>query len=850
MQDVSEWQYLPDSFIEQSRNACKLLLFKFLLDEALLATPQKYELRYVAARMVFDAWPFLMERKLSFGIQDKFLSACKHIEKKVTTSERPSVRFIEECLDDALLSSFLKDIKINLSRFTSCWKENFFCPYALTGNSSKIYLETRAPWIDYCFPIMDHCRTLFFDSMLLLLRKRNKNIGDASEYLKNCFGDPIDCSALQAKVDLQEKYIDAKKAVIDGMPEEEYIFLSNIPIDFLFQEKDCIGSCSELLFLEKNAPCDVNVVADVFDAGQFKRKWLSGVADFVKNNSSIIISLFDFYSNPIEIPNCMTEGTPLGLSTKMFLEEYIDRVNFKLSLMPVACAERKRKRIDFFSEMYDPRNVGQETITSLAKKNKYSKERARQILRGDDEIGLITCIQILKGLKTTKNFLLNASFQADFMQLELSEECAFPQKQFDSKYGIVDDKTRQFLFDVTNWKISNSTPSYIGPIVFRNCNVKKVSTALSEVRKFLDDKVIPVSLEGEIVPRIMDLLTLDNQTVNAVCDIIRKSDSFEGSLAEDGEILYSLRWQYLCSIPSRLARILYEFKKPTHLKEIYAEYNRRAKLSGIPAEDEPDWFKYRFHRYIKGTGRLGTWVFSMEDGPEKSIQTGIVSFLEKYIKENNGKVTFNETLVHLRKSGYTHTESSIRAYLGNLCRTVKDSSGNVFVYKPWIGRFKDLKINPERNNVCHKAIPIFVDVLKEKKGLGLSLRELEDVYCRRTGEEIKAVTARAILDKHGDLFSKECVGGGKSVYFLIGNSEGKAPKKKSPNFHNTIKEKIKSILENTNGHCLKMNLIARDVCKFVPKGKHSNIIYTIIHKMDDVEMYEVDGKKFLRLKKG
>lgn len=59
---------------------------------------------------------------------------------------------------------------------------------------------------------------------------------------------------------------------------------------------------------------------------------------------------------------------PLGLSTKMFLEEYIDRINFKLSLMSYDRAEGKRKRLDFFSVMYDSRNMDQETITSLAKK--------------------------------------------------------------------------------------------------------------------------------------------------------------------------------------------------------------------------------------------------------------------------------------------------------------------------------------------------------------------------------------------------------------------------------------------------------------------------------------------------
>ena len=848
MADESEKQYFPDSFIGRAQNACKLLLFKFLLDETLLATPQIYELRYVVARMIFDACPILIERKLSFGIQDKFLSACKHIDKKANSSDRPSVHFIDQCLKEGLFSPFLKDMVLSLSRFTSCWEEDRFCPYKLIKNSKSLYLETKSSWIDHCFPLIDDCRTMFYDAMLFFLCKRNKNIGDVSGYLKNCFGEPVVCSNFLEKNGVLDKKRHYEEKNIEGVSEEEYDCLRNIPIEFLFQEKDCIGCCTPLLILEKTRPCDINVVADVFDADPFKRKWLIDIVDFIKNNCSKIISFYDYFSKPVEIPNNMVGDFPLGLSTKMFLEEYIDRINFKLSLMSFNRAEGKRKRVDFFSAMYDSRNMAQETISSLAKKNNCSRERARQILFGDEDIGLNNCTKILKGLESSKNFLLNPSFQSDFMQFELSEEYAFPQEQFDIKYGIIDDKTRQFLFDVTEWKSTNSMPSYIGPIVYRNCDVKKVSAAMSEVRKILDERIIPISLEKEIVSELMEKLILDNQTVNVICDIIRKSDAFECILSVNGENLYALKWQYLCSVPSRLARILYEFNKPTHLREVYAEYNRRAKLFGIPSEDDPNWFTRRSHRYIKSFGRLGTWVFSMNKEPEETFRMDVLPFLEKYIKENKGIVTFDKTVEYFRKSGFSHTENSIRVYLGNLCRTVKNTSGKVFVYKPWIERFNDLEINPERSNVSNEAIPVFMEVLKEQKGLRASLRELKAAYYRRTGGVIKDVTARAILDKRCDLFSKEYVDGGKTVYFLNENADEKTAKKTSPDFHNMIREKIRGILENTDGHCLRMNLIAGEVRKLVPKGKHSNIIYTIIRKMDVVEIYEVDGKKFLRLK--
>lgn len=850
MADALEWQYLPDCFIGRAQNAYKLLLFKFLLDETLLVTPQRYELRYVVARMLFDAWPILIERKLSFGIQDKFLSVCNHIEKKLNASDRPSVYFIAQCLKDGLFSPFLNDMKLNFSRFTSCWEEDRFCPYKLSGCGKNLYLETKSSWIDYCFPLIEHCRAMFYDAMLFFLCKRNKNVGNVSEYLKNCFGEPIVCTVLQEKNGVQQKDCVSKKKKVTGLSEEDYDCLNTIPIDFLFQAKDCIGCCTQLLILEKMHPCDINVVADVFDADLFKRKWLADIVDFVKDNCSKIISFFKYYSNTVEIPNEIIGDVPLGLSTKLFIEEYVDRINYKLSLMSLGRAvEGKRKRLDFFSIMYDSRNIEQETISSLAKKNNCSRERARQILLGDDDIGLNICTKILKGLDSTKNFSLNPSFQADFMELELSEEFAFPQEQFDMKYGIVDDKTRRFLFDVTEWKCSNSMPSYIGPIVYRNCDLKKVYEALSDVRKLLDEKIIPISLEEEIVPQIMDHLDLDNQTINVVCDIIRKSDSFEKVLFDDGKILYTLKWQYLCSVPSRLARILYEFRKPTHLKDVYVEYNKRAKVYGVPAEDDLNWFKMRPHRYIKSVGRLGTWEFSLDEEPEKKVHRDIISFLEEYIKENKGFVYFDKAVDHLRKSGYSHTENSIRVYLGNLCRTVKNTSGNVFVYKPWVTHFENIDVSTERNKVKNKAIPIFIETIKEKNGFAF-LCELKDAYFKRIGENIGDTTAKAILEKNNELFIKERINASKVRYGLkaCGTKVNSSRNQSSPKFHEEIRERIRTILKNTDGHSLRMNLIAKDVYKLVPKEKHSNIVYTIIRNMDDVEMYEVEGKKFLRLK--
>lgn len=850
MQDNLDERYLPYSFFDRAQNACKLLLYKFLLDESLLAMSQKYEVSYVAARMVCDAWPLLVECQLNFGIQDKFWAVCRHIQKVSDSSETPNVRFVEGCLKDSLYSTFLREIKNNLSKYIDCWDEKGFCPYKLSKFGPMPYIETNEAWIDYCLSSLDKCRELYIDGMQFLLYKRNKDIGNVSEFLKNCFGEEIVSpkSSSDNEQKVPEQASEKRYIPVDGMSEEYYEILERIPIDFLFKEKDCTGRVPELLKLEKLPQIDITHVADIFSADKFKRSWLEPIEDLVKENYPRIIAAYDYFNQTVEIPANVFGDFPLGISMKMFIEEYVDRISAKISLFAPEDAEAKQRRLLVFSTFYDSRNESTDSRTELAEKLGFGRERLRQLLLGDDDIGQTVCTNLLKGFSTTKNFTLNPSFQMAFMQLELSEDYAYPQDQFDVKYGFTDEKTKNLLFDVTDWKCTAAMPSYIGPVVLKNCDAKQVSSALSEVRKFLDEKFFPASLEKEIVPEIMNRLDIDNQSINAVCDIIRKSDAFEESLSDSGDALYTLKWQHFCTVPSRLARILYEFGRPTHLNDVYAEYNRRAEKFGLYAEDDPNWFTKRHHRYIRTTGKLGFWEFSTEtvlpDPSKKRAST--ISVIEDYIKAQGGKVSYDETVEYLRNQGINSTENSIRVYLGNLCRSVKNTGGNVYVYKPWVDRFPDLEINGERNKLTEIAIPIFVEKLRANGGYA-TVRELEDAYFLKTGNEIRDVSARAILDNHPELFKKERISDTSVRIVLVNDGNVDVSWESSVPFHNLIREDIVKMLQSVDGHQMRMNLITREVSKHVPKGQHDNIVYTIINNMTNVEKYEVEGKRYLRL---
>lgn len=848
MQDELEEKFLPNNFVYNTQNACKLLLYKFLLDECQLGTSQGYEVTYIAARLVYDAWPILIERELSFGIQDKILFVCKHIQKSTNDSNRPSVGFIKGCLEERLFSPFIKDVKNNLAKTLDYWREKCFCPYKMSKIGHLPYIETNEKWIDYCRPLINHCRALYFDTMISLLNKKNKkDLKEVSEYLKNCFGETIECHKFLTEdiSNIQASVVPKTAMQVDGISEAAFEILQRIPVSFLFQQKKCIGCCSQLLTLEKQPQIDITFIADVFSADQFKRKWIADIVEFVKENCSRIISTYNYFNKLPEIPANVFEGMPLGISMKIFIEEYVDRIKNKLAFIAPAKAEPKQRRLDVFTALYDTRDERIVTRSSLAQTIGCTREFLRHLLLGDDDVGQTICANVLKGLDSTPNFILNPSFQAAFMQFEMSDAYAFPLEQFDEEYGFIDEKTKTFLFDITEWKQTTSLPSYVGQAVIRNCDVANVSKALTVIRTFLDEKFFPASLEDEIVPEVMKKIKIDNQSLNVVCDIIKKSVAFEQVFSDTGETLYILKWQHLCSIPSRLAKILYEMGKPTHLKDVYTEYNRRATEYGLYAEDDLDWFTKRPHRFIRSDGK-GTWEFSLDSPQKASPQKSVISTIEDYIKEQSGKVTFEGTVTHLLKLGYETTEKSIRTYLSNLCRTVRNTSGNVFVYKPWINSFPHLNVASERNKLSEVAIPIFINKLRSLEGYA-TVRMLCDAYYRETGTEIREVSARTIIDNHSELFKKERIDERNIRIVLVNNGENTFPSESSTNFHDRIRDDVIKMLRNVEGHQMRMNLVTRKVSRHVPKDKYSNIVYTIINNMKNVEKYEVEGKTYLRL---
>lgn len=384
MHDNLDERFLPDSFFDRAQNACKLLLYKFLLDESMLAMSQRYEVSYIAARMVCDAWPLLIERQLSFGIQDKFLAVCKHVQKASNSSETPNVRFVEGCLKESLYSPFLREIKTNLAKYMDCWDDKSCCPYKLSKYGPMPYIETNEAWIDYCFSSLNKCRTLYYDGMQFLLYKRNKDISNVFEFLKNCFGEEIVRSESGTEDGLGiQTHVQKKKAVsVVGISEENYEILEQIPIEFLFKDKDCTGRVPQLLTLEKQPQIDITHVADLFTVDQFKRRWLAPVVELVKNNYTRIIAAYNYFSQPVEIPANVFGDIPLGISMKMFIEEYVDRINAKIALLSPEDAEPKQKRLEIFSVFYDSRNESTDDRTTLGKKHRIGRERLCKPIEG------------------------------------------------------------------------------------------------------------------------------------------------------------------------------------------------------------------------------------------------------------------------------------------------------------------------------------------------------------------------------------------------------------------------------------------------------------------------------------
>lgn len=129
-----------------------------------------------------------------------------------------------------------------------------------------------------------------------------------------------------------------------------------------------------------------------------------------------------------------------------------------------------------------------------------------------------------------------------------------------------------------------------------------------------------------------------------------------------------------------------------------------------------------------------------------------------------------------------------------------------------------------------------------------------DAYKEKSGNSIRGTSLRMMLAKFDDIIASETNGRRVKLRLRIPADEidnvdlTRVVDKQFPRYYTQVMDSLTCQLESAPEHCLKLSVALKEAYQYIPSDKHKNIVYKIIPRMDNVEVFEVEGKKFLKLK--
>ena len=839
---------LPDDFLTGLRESYKYFFYRVLLDER--HSSARMSCTLAIAKMIQKAWPFVCEHNLLLGNNDHLDILCHSLFDKYDSLEVPTADFILEELSNPIYRLNIDDVSRVFVRMADAWigrtsnpdsgwvhssfytSTNLF-PYFLETVDGSEIICLNDSWISY----VDSCdgtETEYEKAFHSFMQKRNRT----------AFKRYLDSISVVRRAD--ESSGDVTPV---GMSPETFSVLESIPIDFLNREPKIIERNPGLEYLKNKPQPDILYLGDLFKVSMRKRLTINSLKKYVQDEAERLVKAFKYYTELPSIPHDVIPGAPMGYAVRDFIHEYIDRLSERNEFLIPRERERRNVRLKIFSTLYDDRIIVSATRNDLADELGLHPERIRQLQQGSDStVGIESCSQILQGAMISEDFIVNPFFQSDYIDFQASNFQAERQDAFDSKLGIFDDKTRAFLLAVMGLR-QTDTIRYIEPFIIKGENITVINKNIASIMKYFNDTLHFVSIEDEVIPFMKEQLHLEYKVIDVIVEIIRHSELFECDPFGCG-VRFRLKWEHLFTDPARLARILSDAGEPMHFTAVFDEYQRRAMEFNMDIKSVDELTHFR-HPYIKTLGKLGIWEYSEEANKSKNSASALRDVIEQFVIDNGGVTTVSAVMNYLASLSLPNNERSIKTYLSTICWSVRFSE--TYVHRSYEHLFDQYNIRPAKLNDSSVVIPSVVRMLVRNGGVG-TIRMAIDAYKEESGNGLRDSSLRMMLAKFDDVIAYESEGRRVTLRLLIPFEDidkidyDRMADSQMPEFYTKIMDSVTSQLEAIPEHCMKLSAVFKDALEYVPQDKHKNIVYKIIHRMDNVVVYEVDGKKFIRLK--
>lgn len=839
---------LPDDFLTGLRESYKYFFYRVLLDER--HSSARMSCALAIAKMIQKAWPFVCKHNLLLGNNDHLNILCHSLFDKYESLEVPTADVILEELRNPIYRPNIDDISRVFVRMADAWigrtsnpdsgwvhsssytSTNLFPYFLETVDGSEIicFNDSWISYVDTC----DGTETEYEKAFHSFMQKRNRTA--FKRYLDS--------------ISVVRRAVESSGDVTPvGMSPETFSVLERIPIDFLNREPKIIERNPGLEYLKNNPQPDILYLGDLFKVSMRKRVTINSLKKYVQDEAERLVKAFKYYTELPSIPHDVIPGAPMGYAVRDFIHEYIDRLSERNEFLIPRERERRNVRLKVFSTLYDDRIIVSATRNDLADELGLHPERIRQLQQGSNStVGIESCSQILQGTMISEDFIVNPFFQADYIDFQASNFQAERQDAFDSKLGLFDDKTRAFLLAVMGLR-QTDTIRYIEPFIIKGENITVINKNIASIMKYFNDTLYYVSIEDEVITFMKEQLHLEYEVIDVIVEIIRHSELFECD-PFGCEDRFRLKWKHLLTDPARLARILSDAGTPMHFTAVFDEYQRRATACNMDMKSSDELTHFR-HPYIKTLGKMGIWEYSEDTAKKKSNAGTLREVIEEFIIDNGGVTNVSAVMNLLESLSLPNNERSIKTYLSSLCWSVRFT--DTYVHRSFEHLFEQYNIHPSKLNDSSVVIPSVVKMLIHNGGTG-TIRMAVDAYKEETGNSIRETSLRMMLSKFEDIIAYESDGKRVTLRLLIPFSEAdkidynRMSEIQMPEFYIKIMDSVTNQLEAAPEHCMKLSSALKEALEYVPRDKHKNIVYKIIPRMENVIVYEVDGKKFIRLK--
>lgn len=327
-----------------------------------------------------------------------------------------------------------------------------------------------------------------------------------------------------------------------------------------------------------------------------------------------------------------------------------------------------------------------------------------------------------------------------------------------------------------------------------------------------------------------------------------KQDIYECIITDEETIKYSIQWEMLSSVVSKVKRILFERNQPLLRDEILEEYKDRLLEKGLDVITNENLI-------MRGDVELislgnNNWTYSNVNDNLINNRLNTWSFISEYVKTNGGVCNFEEIKNAISQENYNHPDNSIRAYILKSCYVLL-SDRNRFIHKEMTGNHPEIKyVKSRKSEVGKEIMEAAISVLSKNNNIlnKSTLYQKITEACDKDGIDIGRL--QNIDNNIKKLIELDLLYEAEGKFILDADAEEKSKElkyRKEPKYKSTIRSLAINYLKSINNKETTPQELWRISKKYYPENIVKNNFYKIFNDSSIFNKTTVENKQYINL---